>query len=805
MTTLPSSGSSSLKPWPEMDVLKSLRAVGQPLKRKEDERLITGRGRFTDDFALPGQVWAAMVRSPHPHARINGIDDTAALAIPGVLGVFTGADALADGLGQIPHNPVPSTNFDVKLTGRGGTSVYIGEHHLLPTDRARYVGEAVAMVVAETRSLAYTAAEAVAVDWELLDWIADTHAAAEPGAPALWDALPDNLLVDATFGDQQGTDAAFEAATHVVGMTWVIGRVTGVPLEPRAALCDYDAATGRYTLYAGSGSAVRQKHELAKVLGVEPTAVRVIAHDVGGNFGTRNRAYVEFGLVMWASRKLGRPVKFRAERSESFLTDYQGRDLVSEVSLALDGEGRFLGLRADNLSNVGARCVSLSPLSKGSGLITGSYDIPVATLRSRATFSNTMPTQAYRSSGRPEVTFAIERLIDKAARELGFDRLELRRRNLVPPERMPYRNAVDSLYDSGEYRRNMDRLLELGEWSAAQARQEAARARGKLYGIGFANYVESSIGSPKERADIIVHTDKGIEVVIGTQPSGQGHETSFAQVMADMLGVGYDEVTITLGDTDVVTAGGGTHSGRSMRHASTVMALGAQDLMEKAKTLAGELLGTSPHAVTFSSGLFGAPGTNHTLNWHDLAVAGAERWPEGLRVRRDNEMHQPVFPNGACMCEVEIDPQTGGIDITHYVTVDDVGRCINPLIVHGQTHGGIAQGVGQALWEGCTIDPGSGQPISGSFSDYGMPRSDNMPSFLCEIAEVHSPTNPFGVKAGGEGGTTPAPAVIMSAIEDALAPLGAVEIEMPATPLKIWTAIQALRAPASASGLKEFA
>jgi carbon-monoxide dehydrogenase large subunit len=777
-----------------MDVLKSLRAIGQPLRRKEDERLITGRGRFTDDFSLPDQAWAAMVRSPHPHAEIRGIDASAALKMPGVLGVFTGADALADGLGEIEHNPVPSTRFDVKLTGRGGTPIYIGEHYLLPADRARHVGEAVAMVVAETRSLAYSAAEAVMVDYEPLAWVAGTVAAAAPDAPRLWDALPDNMLVDATFGDVAGTEAAFAAAAHVVNMTSVVGRVTGVPLEPRAALGWYDRKTERYTLYAGSGGAVRQKHELAKVIGVEPAAVRVLSFDVGGNFGTRNRVYVEFGLVMWASKKTGRPVKFRADRSESFLTDYQGRDLVSELSLALDHDGHFMALRADNLSNVGARCVSLSPLSKGSGLITGSYHIPVASLRSRATFSNTMPTQAYRSSGRPEVTFAIERLIDRAARELGYDRLELRRRNLVQPAEMPYRNAVGSLYDSGEYGKNMDRLLELGDWVGAAARRREAEARGKLFGLGFANYVESSIGNPRERADIIVHRDGGIEVVIGTQPAGQGHETSFAQVMADLLGIGYGDVTITLGDTDVVTAGGGTHSGRSMRHASAVMALAAEDLVEKAKGLAAEILKTSTDQVRFGEGLFSAPATNRTLGWRELGVAAADQWPEGLRVRRDNEMHQPVFPNGACMCEIEIDPDTGGIELTRYVSVDDVGRCINPMIVHGQTHGGIAQGVGQALWEGCAIDPDSGQPVAGSLTEYGMPRFDNLPSFSCEIAEVHSPTNPFGIKAGGEGGTTPAPAVIMSAIEDALAPLGAIGIEMPATPLKIWNAIQTLRA-----------
>ena len=418
-------------------------------------------------------------------------------------------------------------------------------------------------------------------------------------------------------------------------------------------------------------------------LGVDPQSIRVLSFDVGGNFGTRNRSFVEFGLVLWASRKLGRPVKFRAERSEAFLTDYQGRDLVTEVSLAIDKDGRFLAMRASNLSNVGARCVSLSPLSKGSGLITGSYDIPVATLHARAVFSNTMPTQAYRSSGRPEVTFAIERLIDKAARELGFDRLELRRRNLVHPEQMPYTNGVGSIYDSGEYEKNMDRVLELGDFAGFPARRADAKSRGKLLGLGFANYVESSIGSPKERADLIVRKNI-IEVVIGTQPAGQGHETSFAQVTADLLAVPFEQVKITLGDTDIVSAGGGTHSGRSMRHASTVIALGSVDLINKGKALMAHLEDVPLDAVTFEDGFFRVAASNRALSWYELApLAEQDGLPVelqgGLRVRRDNEMHTPVFPNGACMCEIEIDPETGSLDIKRYTTVDDVGRCINPL------------------------------------------------------------------------------------------------------------------------------
>jgi carbon-monoxide dehydrogenase large subunit len=770
------------------------KAIGKPLQRKEDLRLITGKGRFSDDFTLPGQAWAVMVRSPYPHARIRSVDAEAALAMPGVLAVYSGADCLRDGLGPIPHSPVPSTKQDMKLTGPGGAKIFEGPHLLLPADKARHVGEAVAMVVAETRDQAQAAAEYVMVDYEELPWVAATSPAAEPGAARVWDELPNNILVDTTFGDTEATDAAFARAAHVVSMKSHIGRVTGVPLEPRAALGSYDAETGRYCLYAGSGGAVRQKRELAQVLGEDPEKLRVLSFDVGGNFGTRNRAYVEFGLVLWASKKLGRPVKFRADRSESFLTDYQGRDLVTEVSLAIDKDGKFLAMRASNLSNVGCRCVSLSPLGKGSGLITGSYNIPTATLRARAVFSNTMPTQAYRSSGRPEVTFAIERLIDKAARELGVDRLELRRRNLVSPTQMPYANAVGAVYDSGEYEANMDRVLALADWDGGEQRRAEARSRGKLLGMGFANYVESSFGSPRERADIIVR-QHGVEVVIGTQPAGQGHETSFAQVTADLLGVTFESVTITLGDTDVVSAGGGTHSGRSMRHASTVLALASEDLIARGRRLAAHLAGRAEDAVLFDDGVFRLADGSLSFTWFDLAGRAEDAaLPDDLRgalkVRRDNEMHTPVFPNGACVCEIEIDPETGALEITRYSTVDDVGRCINPLIVHGQTHGGIAQGVGQALWEQCFIDETSGQPLTGSFMDYGMPRFDNLPSFQAQIVEVLSPTNPFGVKAGGEGGTTPAPAVIMSAIEDALSEFGPVQIDMPATPAKVWAAIQ---------------
>jgi len=775
------------------------RFIGKPMPRKEDARLITGRGRFTDDFNLDGQAYAVMVRSPFPHARIVAIDAAAAKKIPGVLGVFTGADCAADKLGPIPHDPVPKTKFDMKLTGPNGGPVFSGPNALLPADKARHVGEAVAMVVAETKAEALDAAEAVEVRYEELPFVLHSEDAMRPGAPVLWDEVPNNVTVETVFGNVEATDQAFARAAHVVTKNFHIGRVTGVPLEPRAALGHYDAATGRYTLYAGSGGAVRQKNELIQVLGILPENLRVLSPDVGGNFGTRNRTFVEFGLVLWAAKKIGRPVKFTATRSEAFLSDYQGRDLVTKVELALDDKHRFIAMRATNISNVGARCVSLSPLSKGSGLIPGSYAIPATTLRAIAVFTNTMPTNAYRSSGRPEVTFAIERLVDTAAAQLGVDRIALRRKNLVPPKAMPYRNSVGMLYDSGRYAENMDWAMEIADWKGFAARRREAKRRGKLLGRGLANYVESSIGAPREQARIKVQPEGRVDVVIGTQPSGQGHETSFAQVISDLLHVPAESVRIILGDTDVVKIGGGSHSGRSMRHAATVFSKAAVDLIARGREIAAIVMGAATDSVSFSDGRFVSRDTNLTFDFLELASEAArhklpDALKDGIAVVTDNEMHEPVFPNGTAICEVEIDPDTGAVAITRYASIDDVGRCINPLIVHGQTHGAIAQGVGQAMWEQIFLDPDSGQPLTGSLMDYGMPRADILPPFKTEIAEVLSPTNPLGIKAGGEGGTTAAPAVVVSAILDALGELGVRDITMPATPYAIWTAIRKAKA-----------
>ena len=788
---------------PNDPLVAKFREIGQPNKRKEDFRLVTGRGSFSDDFSLSGQLYAVMVRSPYPHARIVSIKKDSVMAMDGVRLVITGADCQSADMEGIPHNPIPKTDNDLKLRGPNDSDIFIGPHIPLPYDKARHVGEAVAMVVADTRHQAKDAAEALEIEYEQLPWVTNTISAAEVNKPAIWKEVPGNTPVDKIFGDPAATDRAFANATHIIQMDFHVDRVTGVPLEPRSALAVPNLATGTITLYAGSGGAVRQKNEITKTLGLETDKLRVISKDVGGNFGTRNRVYVEFPLVVHAALVLGKPVKFTCDRSEAFLSDYQGRDLVTKVELAMDDTGRFLAMRADNISNVGARIVSLSPLGKGSALISGNYHIPAATIRARAVFSNTVPTQAYRSSGRPEVTFAIERLIDTAAHDFGFDPIELRQRNLIPSCHMPYRNPIGAQYDSGDYKRNMEIAIRLADWENFDDRRAKTEARGKLLGRGFCNYVESSTGSPVEEAVINIKAPNSnspgyAEVIIGTQPSGQGHETSFAQVAADWLSIPVDRINIILGDTEIVKHGGGSHSGRSMRMAGTVIVKAADELIIRGKRIAAFLMNVDGDKIEFSDGIFSTIDGNKTLDLFEIASALTDpalqaRLPDNLKgplqVRLSNEMHTQVFPNGAQVCEIEVDPETGRMAITKYVAIDDVGRAINPLIVEGQTHGGAVQGIGQALFEQCAIDPKTGQPMCGSFMDYGMPRADHFPMFITALNEVPSPTNPLGVKAGGEGGTTGALAAVVNALIDALRPYGVRDLKMPITPLKVWQAI----------------
>ena len=767
--------------------------IGSTVRRKEDVRLVTGHGCYSDDFTFPGQVYSAVVRSPHAHALIRSVDTKAARAMPGVLAVLTGADVVADGLKRIPHLAAPGTAPDIVLHNRDGSPVPAAPHHILSIDRARHVGAAVAFVVAETLAQAKDAAETVVVDYEPLPAVTDAKAAVESSAPRLYDDLP-NIMIDAEVGDAKAVDEVFRRAAHVTRLDTWVNRVTGVPMEPRAAVGIYDPATQRYTLYAGSGGIVRQKKEIAAILDVPFESVRVIAKEIGGNFGTKNSFFPEFALVVWASRRVGRPVKWTCDRSEAFISDYMGRDLTVSAELALDAEGRFLALRTNNLSNVGAHSGSYVPLVKGVGLATSGYRIPAAHISARAVLSTTMCTTPYRSAGRPEVIYVIERLVDKAAQEHGFDRVALRKRNLIPPSAFPYKNPQGIVYDSGTYRVVMDRAMELGDWAGFKKRRAEAGKRKRLRGIGLCSYLETTGGYPRERADITVHPQGRVDVVVGTLSSGQSHETTFAQCVAEWLGVPFEDVFINESDTDIVKEGGGSHSARSMRLAGIVMGNASDLIIEKGKKIAGHMLETAEEDIAFAAGRFTVKGTDRSVGLYEVAAAAADgkAVPKELQgpfdATSDETIKQLGFPYGAHVCEVEIDPQTGKLEIVQYTCVDDVGQAINPMVVDGQTHGGAAQGIGQALWELCSYDA-EGQLLSASFMDYAMPRADMLPSFTTDISEVWSPTNRLGVRGAGEGGTTGALGAVVNAVVDALAEFGVTHIEMPATPERVWRAI----------------
>ena len=781
-----------------MDLPANGSGIGQPVRRREDLRLVRGAGRYTADENLPDQVYAVIVRSPHAHAIIRSIVKDEALAAPGVLAVLTGEDFLADGLKPIPHKVWSQHPAEAQLKDREGASFREAPHYPLPTDKARFVGEAVAMVVAETVNAAKDGAERLAIDYEPLASVTATVAAARQDAPHVH-ATPSNVCLDAQIGDAAATEAAFARAAHVTRFETWVRRVTGVPMEPRATLAAFDSESGRYTVYAGNGGAVRLKNDLAAILDVEPEKVHVLMGDVGGNFGTRGMIYGEFALVAWAAKKVGRPVKWVIERHELFASDYQARDLAVEAELALDDKGRFLAMRGSNLGNLGGHTTNFSMVQKGVQMMSSIYRMPAAHFRARATLSNTSPTRPYRSAGRPEVIFVIERLIDLAARECGIDRVAIRRRNLVDVKEMPYRNPFGVLYDNGDYIGAMDMALRLGDWAGFKKRRIEAKKRGKYRGIGVANYVDISTGVPREKAEITVKPEGIVELVIGVTSQGQGHETSFAQLICEWLGVPIESVRLIAGDTDRVSIGGGAHSGRGMRLGSIVIKKSSDEVIEKGLRIAEHLLETAAADIEFANGRFAVKGTNHSVGLFDVARAAAERTdlPDDLRgplsAESDQTIHEASYPYGCQVCEVEVDADTGAVKLVNYAAVDDVGRAINPLIIHGQVHGGIAQGAGQALMEHVHYDPESGQLLTGSFMDYSMPRASDLPSYLTELSEIPSSSHPLGIRPAGEGGTVPALAVIINAIVDALAEFGVRHVEMPATPERVWQAIQEAR------------
>ena len=735
--------------------------IGAALPRLEDARLLRGQGSYSDDVTHDGQARAVVLRSPHPHARIVSIDAAAARALPGVLLILTGADVAAEGLKPIPHIPQAQSPPDIRLDNLDGSPHLVEQPPILAIDTVRFAGEAVAFVVAETVALAKDAAEAIDVVYETLPPVGD-------------------IAVDARVGNPPATRAAFAGAEHVVRLETDIQRIAGVPMEPRAALGHYDPATERYTVHAGGGAIVRPKKEIAIILGIPPAKVRVIARDVGGNFGTRNSFYPEFALVAWASKKTGRAVKWTCERQEAFASDYAARDFRIESELALSADGRFVGLHATSTSDLGAYTASFVPLTKGTQLMTSLYDMPAAA-RARGVLSNTASTAPYRSAGRPETMFVIERLIDMAARAHGFDRIELRRRNLIG--KTPHRNAFGVVYDSGDYPGTFEEVLKLADWTGYEARREASLARGLRRGLGLGGYVESQSGAPHERAEVTVLPDRSVEIVIGTLSAGQGHATSFAQLAAEWLGVPADSVRIETSDTDRLSIGGGSHSGRSMRQAGTTIHKASQGIIAKGLKLASRHLEASEADIAFANGRFTVAGTDRSASLFELAAAHGAIADAG-----NVDSRVGSYPYGWHVCEVEVDVETGVVGIDRYTTIDDVGRAVNPLILHGQTHGGIAQGAGQALMERMVYD--GGQLLSGSFLDYAMPRAQDFPMFVTALSEVPSTNHPLGFRGGGEGGITPALGVIVNAVVDALAEFGVTHIDMPASPERVWRAIQ---------------
>jgi carbon-monoxide dehydrogenase large subunit len=773
--------------------------IGRPMRRLEDVRLTTGRGRYTDDIDLPAQAHAAFVRSPHPHARIVRLDAAAAHAMPGVLAVFTAQDYAAAGGRGIEHFAVPADAHDVKRPAfhdwRGAAPLRI---RVLPlaVDKVRYVGEPIVMVVAESARLARDAAERVAVDYEALPAVTDARAALAPGAPLVHDAAPGNLALHVELGDAAAVEAALAAAHLVVAHAFRSQRIVSAQMEPRAALGAYDRASGLFTVISGSQGAVRLKTTLADCLAVAPEQVHAITPDVGGAFGLRTNVYPEQVMVAFAARALGRPVKWLGDRSECFLADFQGRDLVTAARLAVDADGRILAMAVDHIGNLGAYPVSYVWLSNAYRVTPSVYDVPLVHLSLRAALTNTVPTAPYRGAGRPEATLVIERLIDLAAKRLGIDRVELRRRNLVRRTQLPYRSATGLTYDSGDFRGNMARALALAQWKGFPARRRAARKRGRLAGIGIANYVESPVGMPAEYVRLTVEPEGVVEAVAGTQSTGQGHETTFAQVLADRLGIRPEQVRLVTGDTKAVPSGGGSHSDRSMRLAGTLLVRTSDKVIAQARAVFAALTGARAEDVRFDDGFFHALHSNRRLDIFDIARAIADDPALAPDLRQPLCGEQsfygriPAYPTGCAVCEVEIDPDTGAVVLTRYTSVDDAGQAINPLILHGQVHGGIVQGAGQALME-TTAHDGAGQVLAASFMDYAVPRADAVPTFAVELVEDPTDGNPLRVKGGGEAGITPALAVVTNAIVDALSGYGIEHIDMPATPARVWAALRA--------------
>jgi aerobic carbon-monoxide dehydrogenase large subunit len=765
--------------------------IGQAVRRVEDHRFLTGSGAFVGDMELPRQCHGVAVLSTHAHSNIKRVNVAATRSAPGVLLVLTGSDAIKDSIGGIPPHFMPEH--------WGGPKGFGTVRPVLLADRVRCVGDRVAFVVAETEAQARDAAELIEVEYEPLAAVVGLEDAIKSTAPKIWEDCPNgNAAVTIAFGDKAATDAAFAKAKHVVVLRLENNRITANAIEPRCAIGQYSG--DRFTLYTTSQDPHGLRSKLAtSIFRVPETKIRVIAPDVGGGFGMKSNIYPDDVLVLWASRRIGRPVKWTATRSESLLLDTQARDQVVYGELALSADGKILGLRAKAYQSLGAYwwAAITAPLFFSLMLIPSVYDVQAVELSTQAVFTNTAPTSVYRGAGRPEAIYLIERLIDRAAQVSGIDRVEIRRRNLIQPSALPYHTPTHQNYDSGEFERVMDKCLDMAEWNGFEARRAASQRIGKLRGRSVTPYIELG-GVFNERMELRFDPSGMVSIIAGTHSHGQGHETAFAQLVSEWLGVPFDAIQYIQGDTGQVSFGRGTFAARSSMVGGAALRAAADLIIERAKGMAGVLLEAATNDIEFKHGKFTVVGTDKAITMTDVAKAFyAPAGPVlkfGLGLEASGSYTgapggPPNYPNGCQVCEVEVDPDTGAVTIDRFAAVDDLGMIINPMICEGQIHGGIAQGVGQALWENVAYDS-TGQLLTGSFLDYGMPRADDFPAFVSELIEVPAKTNPLGIKGIGESGTIGAPPTIVNAVLDALSTLGVEHIDMPATPARVWSAIR---------------
>ena len=768
--------------------------VGQSVKRTEDIRFVTGQGQYTDDLHFDNEAFACFHRSPHGHAKILSVDVSAAKQAPGVIDVLTHADFLAYGVQPMP--------LMAPVKNRDGSSTRLSPKTVLASDRITFTGEAVALVIAETYAQAKDGAELVAVDYETLD--ASGTLASAPTGKQIWESAPNNESFDWVDGDEEGTKAAFASAAHTVSLEVVQNRVSAMPMETRNAIGVYDPAEDAYTLYVTSQGAANIRGGLAtRILGIAPEKLRVITKDVGGGFGMKGFLYPEQPAVLIGARKTGRPVRWSAERTESFLADDHGRDMITTGELALDKDGKILALRFTGTANMGGYLSVYAPFIPtlaGSRIFGGVYRIPKAFTNIKGYYSNTAPVDAYRGAGRPEAAYLMERLMDAAAAQTGFDAMEIRKRNLPSPDELPYANPWGIKYDSGDYPRLLVEGLKRADQQGFPARKAESAKRGKLRGFGFAYYVEITGAAGQEPAAIKFTDNGGVELYCGTQSNGQGHETSFAQLVAEKLGVPFESITVKQGDTTWVN-GGGTGGSRSLNMSGGALLVSSDEVIKKGKTAAGQVLQAGGKEVGFQVvegvGTFAVAGTGQSISVGELAITLKREKLPGFENGLDSDgLYQgqaPTFPNGCHVCEVEVDPDTGHTAIASYHVLDDFGRIINPMLVAGQVHGGIVQGLGQALMENIVYDESSGQLLTATFQDYAMPRASDMPDIDFKYEEIPCVTNPLGAKGCGEAGTVGALPAFISAVSDAL---GILHIDMPTTPERVWRALKEKKAAA---------